>query len=479
MPTVHKIASNAVILSGGQVLILLSNFISIVLITNYMGVKGFGIFNYSIIFVGYFAIFANLGMKPIIYREFSRNKASRETLFWNALGAKLIINCAIWIFLIATSVIIHRDPKIIETIFFMSFLLFVSAKNETFRIVPELFLESEFDVKRPILFQVMDGLILMTSIYIATRLHAKYILIVMIFVFANLPGILGLFWFINRRHKIKFLVHLDFLKWLVKESYPIFFFSLFMFLHDRTDIMLLKTFAGMRDIGLYAAAFRLVNPLSFFVSAVLISIYPLMALYGKTNKEHFDFIVNLAVKAIFLLGIIFAVSIYFFANDIIIFLFSKKYAASIPALRILVWSKIFGFLILFLVDLNNSIDKQALNTKVAITIFLVNLLLDLFLIPRFSYIGASWGKLFSLFVGSLFIFLIVKERIQSGLIFSMAKILPFIPLFIYARFAFGSYYQLGYLVGMIVFILFVVKISYFSQEERHLLLQIISRKVLK
>ena len=83
------------------------------------------------------------------------------------------------------------------------------------------------------------------------------------------------------------------------------------------------------------------------------------------------------------------------ADRIIFYVYSSAFANSVIALQILAASLIFSFVHYLMGFLLNAIDKQKLFTLTASITAVFNIVLNIFLIPKYSYIGAGVATLIS------------------------------------------------------------------------------------
>lgn len=81
------------------------------------------------------------------------------------------------------------------------------------------------------------------------------------------------------------------------------------------------------------------------------------------------------------------------ADKIILLIFGQGYTQSIAALQILIWTMVFTFIGAAFVQLLQSINKQLIITKISIICVIINIIFNLILIPRYSFIGASFATL--------------------------------------------------------------------------------------
>ena len=91
------------------------------------------------------------------------------------------------------------------------------------------------------------------------------------------------------------------------------------------------------------------------------------------------------------------------ADKIILFVFGDEFTNSIIALQILIWTIVLTFVGAAFVKLLESTNRQRVITKISLICVVVNILLNLLLIPKFSYVGSSIATVFTelVLVGSI------------------------------------------------------------------------------
>jgi len=73
--TVQKIAKNTTVLLVAQVASYLLAFLYIMYTARYLGPASFGIISFALAFTGIFAVFSDLGLRPLTIREVARDKS--------------------------------------------------------------------------------------------------------------------------------------------------------------------------------------------------------------------------------------------------------------------------------------------------------------------------------------------------------------------------------------------------------------------
>ena len=92
------------------------------------------------------------------------------------------------------------------------------------------------------------------------------------------------------------------------------------------------------------------------------------------------------------------VAITLLSNQIIILVFGEAFIKAAPALQILIWATVLSFGNAAFVQLFQSTNKQILLTKITFLGMIINITLNFILIPKFSYIAASFNTLVTEFI---------------------------------------------------------------------------------
>lgn len=93
------------------------------------------------------------------------------------------------------------------------------------------------------------------------------------------------------------------------------------------------------------------------------------------------------------LGIPLGIGTSLLAKPIILLLYGTEYYPSVITLQILVWAIVFTFAGASYIQLLQSTNKQLIITKISLACLVMNVILNLILIPSYSYVGASFATI--------------------------------------------------------------------------------------
>ncbi len=395
----QRIAKNTGVLFFGQILTLIINLFVTIYLARYLGEEKYGLFSFAIVFINLFAIITNFGMKPIIIRQISSHWDSANRVLGASLVVKLFL-AMISIFLaIICAITLGYERELILLIAIQAFNIIVSHKLVTFRFLFEASFESKLSMQKPVLFRLLDALLMIIFIFVLVELSASLQTIAVFYVLASVPGFILTMWYSVRHFPIKLNLNYNSIKWLFTESWPLAVYVALNALVLNIDVLLLKHFQDNIAVGNYSAAFRLTYPLNFIPMAIVMSLYPLMSQSYRDSQKRLVKLFQYGIKILLLLGFGLALGTTFIYREIITLLYANNFSDAPLPLMILMWAELFLFLNFFLVDFNNSINQQHKNTIAIAWMVFVNLAINLYFIPNWSVIGAGLAKLVTNMIG--------------------------------------------------------------------------------
>nr|WP_319572273.1 oligosaccharide flippase family protein [uncultured Draconibacterium sp.] len=237
--------------------------------------------------------------------------------------------------------------------------------------------------------------------------------------------------------RIKVRFDLSFFRVFLRKSYPYALLILLMSFYNRIDSVMLERLLpnpiGKEQAGIYAHSFRLLDAVSMFGLLFAGLLLPIFAKMIK-QKEHVGQMVKLSFTLLIVPAIIIAVSSIFYDNEIMAALYTSSTEHSSGILGILMTgfigiacTYIFGTLL----TANGSLKQLNI---MAFCGMVLNIVLNLLLIPRFMAYGSAYASLVTqLFTGFT----------QLGLALYIFKIKPQISYILQLAFFTGAVIVVG------------------------------------
>ncbi|WP_264560679.1 lipopolysaccharide biosynthesis protein [Flavobacterium sp. N501239] len=204
---------------------------------------------------------------------------------------------------------------------------------------------------------------------------------------------------------------------IIKSSYSMGLSSLIFFLLLSVDVFLLKRHFGDAVVAYYSLAIKLMT----FMSMVIISFginasTKIAELYELKKVEELTVVIKRSNRLIFIINFIGGVILILF-SETILKIFGADYILADSALKLLVLSQIiasfFGVIPMYM----NMTNKQIVFKRIMFLALLINIILNIILIPKYEMLGAaisfSITNIFWILLCVFYVF--IKDKIKMGI----------------------------------------------------------------
>ena len=216
-------------------------------------------------------------------------------------------------------------------------------------------------------------------------------------------------------------VHLK-LSWHIKlQDYKPFIFLylyiIIMNIYISLDKVILGFMAGDLYVGYYTPANQIIKMVSVFVTSISTVLLPRISSYIKNqNEKDVEILSKYSLNFILMLAIPASIGIFMLAPEIIYIFSGPKFAESVFALQlmvpIIVFTGISNFLVLLILIPRHK-DKELVLTTLLGAI--VDIVLNILLIPSLNHIGTALAILFTEIVVSISQIMITRKYISKDL----------------------------------------------------------------
>jgi O-antigen/teichoic acid export membrane protein len=167
-------------------------------------------------------------------------------------------------------------------------------------------------------------------------------------------------------------------------------FNLYPFIanaYDRVDVILLAKLKDSFAVGIYSLPYRAFATLQIIPYGLMGALLP--AFSSSRDKGNVRETCSTVMRFLLLSSLFLVLVTLSFARPVILDLLGQGYADSIPTIKILVWASVPSFLNFALNTLLLSDRKERVFVRTAAVCTVFNIGANLFLIPRYSFIGAA------------------------------------------------------------------------------------------
>lgn len=408
MNTIQKIAKNTVVLLGGSIISRALGFLYVMFIARHLGAEGFGILSFALAFTGIFSVFTDIGLRPLTVREVARDKSLASKYLANISAMKVIL-VIITFGLIALSINLLGYPaQTIKVVYLIALFVIFQAFTQIFYSIFQAFEKMEYQS----LGQILNGVLMLSGAIFAIK--QRFTIISFAFLYFVVSLVVLVYGFVILRWKFSNSmlscsprkVDWNFWKPTIKKALPFGLTGMSGMIYTYIDSVMLSLMQGDAVVGWYNAAYRLTLVLLFIPSTFGVAIFPSMSRFYVTSESSLRLSIEKYFKYMVILAVPIAVGTTLLGKRIVYLLFGKGYTPSIIALQILIWTIVLTFAGAAFIKLLESTDRQIVVAKVSGICVVANIILNLLLIPKFSYAGASVATVVTEFIfeGSVFVF---------------------------------------------------------------------------
>ena len=300
----------------------------------------------------------------------------------------------------------------------------------------------------------------------------------------SVTALIALVAVLHKSGKLRLNWNAPFFLMILKKSLPFALLVLLMSFYNRIDPVLIKRLladgVGDHQAGVYAQAFRLLDAGQNFAFLFAVLLLPLFSRMIK-DKQAVNQLVNLSFSIIISGALLIAVVAVFYGSEIMHLMYTQNVGESVDAynLRIDQSAGIFQLLMFSFVAISSNYIFGTLLTAnnnlkvlnlVALTGLLVNLSLNIILIPRLQAMGSAYASLSTQAVTALLQFYIahrfLRLKINFGLI---ARFIALVLLLLMVGYGLPYLHLESWIVSMLMMlvlgVLFIVALGLLNIKQ--------------
>jgi PST family polysaccharide transporter len=384
---------------GGRAIAIGFSAVATSLLARYLGSEELGEFSAVFAYMSLFGWLATFGIESILVRESSRDRASAGSIV--RTGVVLMTILCVATAVLALFIAPHagyRDKLLVLVAIAAIETLFAPLR------LPGLVFQVDLQQWYSVGINVIRQGLWLGLIVALREYHAPIVYVVGARVLVAAVEAL-LIWFAS----LRFFSARSNVLWrkaphYIKESFPIAISALLGGVYLRIDQVMLHNMVSDRVLGQYAAAVKVSELFETLPSALLFSMAPILSVAAGVQFQ-FQAYQSRTFRYLNVCAAGLCVVMTVGAPLIIKWLYGPKFAAAGPLLQILIWSEMSVFFGALLLNILIAQNLQRYLTVPTAAGAISNVLLNLYLIPRYSATGAAVATVASYTIGWMVILL--------------------------------------------------------------------------
>jgi O-antigen/teichoic acid export membrane protein len=465
---IERVAKNTGVILLGDIVNKASSIVTLYFFSRYLGAAGYGQFSFIFFYVGLFGSLTDLGIKSIMVRELSRPRSDKERILGNSilLTAAGSVGAVMAASLLPFALGYADNIKLLICI--ASFSLVFSFRDLTFRQLFDAVFQVPLKMQYPTLINAFNEIFVVGACLAVIYLKGSIYTLTLTYVLAYIPGFITVVCYSRSVLKPQYAISGIIAREILTLALPLGIAVALTSVYDKIGGVLVRVISGDEAVGYFSVAYRISISLKVIPIALMTSLFPLLSSRYVSDRAEFIKILSAAVKGVLLAAIPLAVGVTLFSRQIILIVSGSGFLPASPALVYVIWAAAILFVNIVFLYTFIAMDRQKTALAVSFLTLAANILLNLYCIPLWSYLGATRALLASETIGLVCGLLFIKKFVPEFRFDIFIKILAaggamalmvMVPVHPIIRFG----------AGFLVFCVVVITLKICTKEEFQLL----------
>lgn len=411
-----RIASNTFYMMLDAYLGRLVAMVAIIVVQRRLGLDQFGIFSFARAFPAFFIMIADMGLEGVSIREISVNRESTKKYLAKIIPLKLLLMIVSTLFVMGALMISGKDSFTFKVTLILtasiigrtllSFFLAVFKGHEKMSLVALVRVSEAIFTFLLVIILVHQGSMADSAAWamlfsmFATIAFCFYFLIK---IFGGFPSLSA---------------DVPFCKSIISQSWPLALGAVSVQIFSSTDIVMLSFFKTNTIVGIYASCSLVLNIVSHSQNAISHAIFPVISRFFVHEKKSLPITYEKAFKIYSIVGLPICIGGMALAAPILKALFDISSTEATQVFILICISRIFTVFGAFYGTFTVSIHKQKFFGITYSACAILNILLNLLLIPPMGMNGAAIATIITNFLIIIITYIFtlrIYDKFPSGI----------------------------------------------------------------
>lgn len=415
MSLVRAVGRNTIIQFAAKLVGTALGLVTVGLIQRYLAPAGYGAYTTAMAYLGFFSVVADFGLYLMLIRELAKPGVNASQAIGNMLGLRwvsafLILSlgtAAVWFMPYGAAV------KMAVAVGMWSFVAVAASQ-----LLVGVF-QSKLLMGRVAGAELVGRVVLLIGTALVVRAGGGLNQLMIVVVGGSLVNLLIVWLAAQRLVRFRPLFDLAYWRRILRDTWPVAISIVLNLIYFRIDTIFLSLFSTAYEVGLYGAAYKILEILNTFpIMFVGLLLPALGSAFAANQPEQFQRIFQRGFDLLLMAALPLLVGGWILAEPILVAIGQQAYAPAAPILRLL----LVAVMALFLNSLSGHvvtiINRQRQMVWGYLTVAIIGLALYLVLIPRLAAIGAAIGTIvtesLTAIIGYILVMRVMRFRLQTG-----------------------------------------------------------------
>jgi O-antigen/teichoic acid export membrane protein len=473
---IFRVLRNSLLSFAADALARASNTVLLILISRRLGAAEGGMYALAATYTLLFTQLSFWGMDQLLTREVARDRTAASKYVGNFILIRGMVSLALLSLMVfLAKCVMGYAPRTSTVIVILGLSVVTESVSNICQALFFAFEKMEYSATVGFVvgtLRLLGGALVLLA---GGQVEA----VVVVLSVSSLIGLVLNFWLIYWRFP-RPTWRLDVRFWLsqLRTALPFVLIGVFYIVEFQNDTLLLSVFKSEEDIGIYNAATTVLFALALVPQAFRVAIFPVMSRLYAAGSLTLALVYEKSFKYLLVVSLPVAAALTLSAGPVVHLLFGSGFKESAAVLRVVIWTFVWLMINVPSARMMVVADAQGMLALFQGLSMLLNIGLNLVLIPRMGATGAAWAR-----VSSTGLFVILAA------VYTYWKVNRWRPFWVVARplIALCAMVGIGWLLrglndmiavggGLVGYAVLVWWLGVVSQDERAVLTQVLHRR---
>jgi len=395
-----------------NILIFLVSIPNAIIVARVLGPEGKGIYALVMLVPGMLYILANLGLSGANIYFIGSKKFSPTDIASNSLVFGFMVSILLGI-LFALAYRFFLYPFFADVEPLLIYLIILSLPFSLIAVYFKGILLAKFKIKEYNLLNTLDPLLLLIGVALLLILFNKGIFsLVLLSILVTVITLCVSSFLVHKMTKIRFLLRVNMLKESLKYGVRVYLANILTFLCYRLDMLLVAYYLGATQVGFYALAVGMAEMVWILSRAVQTILFPLVSSSEQSESRVLSAVVARHTLFLSLLG---CIGLAVVGRWVIEIFYGSQFLPSFVPLLILLPGILSFAFVGAPVSYLSGIGRPIFATWASLIALVVNIGLNMILIPKWGIAGAAFATTIAYSLATLIVLLSYLKMSQNML----------------------------------------------------------------
>ncbi len=394
-----------------QGLSIIAALILSLILARHLGPVYNGEYGFASSIVSIFAVFVDFGISVITIRDLARDLTQTKKYIDNIMLLKIIIGIILLFMIFITSIFLKNKFSGITLLMLLlgTYNILSGGFNPFLRGIFRSYSKMKYES-----ITIISEKIILIILGVIALFYYKSIVLYSLSLTISAAAGMAVTIYIIRKRFTNFFYEIDwkFWKYILKEIWPFGLSSIMITIYFSIDQTIIGILKPIIDVGYFSLARSTTAVVGSIIGILAGVLFPTFSSLYKSNIKELEKLIDNALKFMVIIAMAFFTEMLLLSHNLVLLVFGYKYLPSVNPLILLSCATTIIFINTLLGNVLSATDKQKAFMPGLFISMIINILVNLILIPRYGINGSAIASIFTEGFLTIYIYKLVNKEIN-------------------------------------------------------------------